>query len=110
MPIYLLFLFSLLVKKKEKKEQMLVNASCAFFSFLFLFFIPFRCCYLNGSLYIEVDGRWWKLQVGSKEQQTSHSQRFLIFISFFFFLWMVYTRGRCSSLSSSLALTYSDVS
>ena len=50
----------------------------------------------------------WKLQVGSKEQQTSHSQRFLIL--FLLFFWMVHTRGRCSSLSPSLALTYSDVS
>ena len=56
----------------------------------------------------DVNGRW-KLQVGSKEQQMSHSQRFLIL--FLLFFWMVHTRGRCSSLSPSLALTqtYSDV-
>ena len=30
-----------------------------------------------------VNGRWWKSQVGSKEQQTSHSQRFPDFISSF---------------------------
>ena len=60
-------------------------------------------------LYIEVNGRWWKLQVGSKEpQQTSHSQRFLIFISSFL-LDGIYERS-LSSLSPSLALTYSDVS
>ena len=43
-----------------------------------------------------VNGLWWKLQVGSKEQQTSHSQRFLIL--FLLFFWMVYTIGHCSSL------------
>ena len=59
-------------------------------------------------IYMYVNGRWWKLQVGSKEQQTSHSQRFLIL--FLRFFWMVHARGRCSSLSPSLALTYSDVS
>ena len=36
-----------------------------------------------------VSGRW-KLQVGSKEQQRSHSQRFLIL--FLLFFWMVHTR------------------
>ena len=56
----------------------------------------------------DVNGRWWKLQVGSKEQQTSHSQRFLIL--FLRFFWMVHARGRCSSLSPSLALNSSDVS
>ena len=51
-----------------------------------------------------VNGRWWQLQVGSKEQQTSHTQRFLIL--FLLFFWMVHTRGLCYSLSPSLALTY----
>ena len=32
--------------------------------------------------YAYVDG-WWKLEVGSKEQQTSHSQRFLILFFIF---------------------------
>ena len=55
-----------------------------------------------------VNGQWWKLQVGSKEQQTSHSQRFLIL--FILFFWMVHMRGRCYSHSPSLALTYSHIS
>ena len=62
----------------------------------------------TGTAVSNVNGRWWKLQVGSKEQQTSHSQRFLIL--FLLFFWMVHTGGRCYSLSPSLALTYSDVS
>ena len=44
------------------------------------------------------------MQVGSKEQQTSHSQRFLIL--FLRFFWMVHARGHCSSLSPSLALLF----
>ena len=60
----------------------------------------------NNKYYISVNGRRWKLQVGSKEQQTSHSQRFLIL--FLLFFWMVHTGGRCSSLSPSLTLTYSE--
>ena len=32
-----------------------------------------------------VNGRWRKLQAGSKEQQTSHSQRFLILFLLFLF-------------------------
>ena len=44
---------------------------------------------------ILVNGRW-KLQDGSKEQRTSHSQRFLIL---FLFFWMVPTRGRCRFLA-----------
>ena len=39
----------------------------------------------------DVNGQWWKLQVGSKEQQTSHSQRFQIL--FLLFFWMVHTTG-----------------
>ena len=58
---------------------------------------------------IIVNGRWRKLQVGSKEQQTSHSQRFLSDFISSFLLDGTYERS-CSSLSPSLALTYSDVS
>ena len=50
---------------------------------------------------------WWKLQVGSKEQQMSHSQRFLIL--FLLFFWMVHTRDCCYSLAPSLALSHSDL-
>ena len=85
--------------------------------FLILFLLFFSSCpYLSGIIIVItsyyyhhhcVNGRW-NLQVGSKEQQTSHSQRFLIL--FLLFFWMVHARGRCSSLSPSLALTYSDVS
>ena len=54
----------------------------------------------------DVNGRW-KLQVGSKEQQLSHRQRFLIL--FLLFFWMVHTRDYCYSLSPSLALSHSDL-
>ena len=54
--------------------------------------------------YISVNGRW-KYQVGSKEQQTSHIQRFLVLFLLFFL--MVHARGRCYSLSLSLALSHS---
>ena len=53
----------------------------------------------------DVNGRW-KLQVGSKEQQTSHSQRFLILFLLFFWIKMVHARGRCYSLWLSLALSH----
>ena len=43
------------------------------------------------TLDIYINGRW-KLQIGSKEQQTSHSHRFLIL--FLLFFWMVHTTGR----------------
>ena len=49
-----------------------------------------------------VNGRRWKLQVGSKEQQTRNSQRFLSL--FLLFFWMVHTRGRRYSLSPSLVI------
>ena len=54
MPIYLLFLFSLLVKRKN--VIMLVNAFCFFVLFFCCcFLLRFsRCCYLNGSLYIYI--------------------------------------------------------
>ena len=55
---------------------------------------------------VSVNGRWWMLQVGSKEQQTNHSQRFLIL--FLLFFWMVH--ASCYSLTPSRCLTYSDVS
>ena len=45
-----------------------------------------------------------KLQVGSKEQQTNHSQRFLIL--FLLFFWMVHARGRWYCLSLFLALSH----
>ena len=69
-------------------SPLLIDQNCAFFS----------CTNVNCQ---------WKLQVGSKEQQTSHSQRFLIL--FLLFFWMVHTRGRCYSLSLSFALSHSDL-
>ena len=58
-----------------------------------------------------VNGRWRKLQVGSKEQQTSHSQRFLIL--FLLFLWwymreVVVLPSRLLSLSL-IVTSHSDV-
>jgi len=41
------------------------------------------------SLSLSVNGWWRRLQVGSKEQQMNHSQRFLFFC-FFIFLLMVH--------------------
>ena len=52
----------------------------------------------------DVNGRW-RLQVKSKEQQTSHSQRFLIL--FLLFCLMVHAGGHCYSLSLSLELSHS---
>ena len=53
----------------------------------------------------DVNGRW-KLQVGSNEQQRSHSQRLLILFLLFFWIKMVHARGRCYSLWLSLALSH----
>ena len=57
-------------------------------------------CYLASLLPIllaapDVNGRWWKLQAGSKEQQTNHSQRFLLYFFFFFFFFLFFLDGAC---------------
>ena len=58
------------------------------------------------SLSLSVNGWWRRLQVGSKEQQMNHSQRFLFFCFLFSFWWYM---CHCSFLSPSLCLAYNDV-
>ena len=60
-------------------------------------------CQSHLSLWLNNANSEWKQQVGSKEQQMSHSQRLLIL--FLLFCLMVHVRGRCYCLFLSCSLT-----